>query len=90
MDSLITRIKQTYQITLWFMEPKSSAPYSQGLLIIPIQSRINPIPHIYTYLFKLHSNIAPYLCLVLPKGMFPVGLSVNILKTLLPYSILAK
>ena len=40
------------------MEPGGSVPHSQGLLIIPILSRINPIPRIYTYLFKVHSNIA--------------------------------
>ena len=35
------------------------------------------------YLFKVHSNI------VLPKGLFPVGLPVKILKALLYSSILA-
>ena len=71
------------------MEPGGSVPHSQVLLIIPILSRINPIPRIYTYLFKVHFNIA-LLSLVLPKGLFPVGLPVKILKTLLPYFILAK
>ena len=46
-------------------------------------SRINPIPRIGTYLFKFYSNI------VLPEGLFPVGLPVKILKALLPTSILA-
>ena len=67
------------------MEPGGSVPHSQGLLIIPILSRINPIPRIYTYLFKMHSNIA-----LLSKGLFPVGLPVKILKILLPYFILTK
>jgi hypothetical protein len=40
------------------MEPGSSVPHLQGLLIIPILGRINPIPRIYNYLFKIHSNIA--------------------------------
>ena len=38
-----------------------------------------------------HILILPsYLRLVLPKGLFPVGIPVKILKTLLPDSILAK
>jgi hypothetical protein len=32
-------------------------PHSQGLPIIPILSRINPVPPINTYFFKIHSNI---------------------------------
>ena len=58
MGSLIIRIKQTNQLTLWLMEPGGSVPHSQGLLIIPILSRIKQIPRIYTYLFKVHFNIA--------------------------------
>ena len=71
------------------MEHGGSMPQSQGLSNIPILSRIVPIPRIDTYLFKVHSNI------VLPstpsrlKGLFPAGLPVNILKALLPSSILA-
>ena len=48
----------------------------KGSPIIPILSRINLIPRIDTYPFKVHSNI------VLPKGFFPVGLPVKILKGL--------
>ena len=66
------------------MEPGGSGPHSQGLLIIDILRRINPIPRIYTYLFKVHSNIA---FLSTPS---PSGLPVKILKILLPYSILTK
>ena len=61
------------------MEPGGSVPHSQELLIIPILSRINPIPRIYTYLFKVPS----YIRLVLLKGLFPVGLPVKIFKILL-------
>jgi hypothetical protein len=32
-------------------------PHSQGSRIIPTLSRINPIPHNDTYLFKVHSNV---------------------------------
>ena len=41
---------------------------------IPILSWINTIPRIYTYLFKIHSNIvlAYSLCLDLPKVFYPV------------------
>ena len=53
-------------------------PHSQEPSI-PILSRINPIPRIDTYFFKIHSNI------VLPStpkhsyiGLFPIGLPVNI------------
>ena len=50
--------------------------------------QINPIPHIDTYLFKIHYNII-YLRLGLPKGFFAVGLPVKILKELLPSSFRA-
>ena len=60
----------------------------KGSPIIPILSRINPIPRIDTYFCKVHCNIALTYMLGLPKGLFPVGLPVNILKTLLPSSIL--
>ena len=58
----------------------------KGSPIIPILSRVNPIPRIDTYFFKINSNIV--LRLGLPKGLFPVGLPVKILKALLPSSIL--
>ena len=41
----------------WLMEPGGSMLHSQGLSNIPILSRINTIPRIDTYLFKVHSNI---------------------------------
>ena len=68
------------------MQPGGSMSHSQGLSpIIPILSRINPIPRIDTYLFKVHSNI------VLPSTprppqVPPIGLPVKILKALLPSS----
>ena len=68
------------------MEPEGSMPRLQGLSNNP---RINPIPRIDTYLFEVHSNISSHLRLGLPKGLFPVGLPVNILKALLLSSILA-
>ena len=39
------------------MDPEVQWPIHKGSPIIPILSRINPIPRIDTYLFKVHSNI---------------------------------
>jgi hypothetical protein len=61
----------------------------KGSPIIPILNQINPIPRIDTYFFKIRSNIVITNRLDLPKGLFPVGASVKILKALLPSSILA-
>ena len=41
----------------WLMEPRGSMLHSQGLPSNPYPSRINPIPHIDTYFFKIQSNI---------------------------------
>ena len=54
----------------------TSSAYSPS---IPILSRINPIPCIDTYSFKIHSNIVLHRLLHL-KGLFPVDLPVKILK----------
>jgi len=56
--------------------PEVQCRIHKGSPIIPILSRINTIPRIDTYLFKVHSNIVlpPTVCLGLPKGLFPVGL----------------
>ena len=70
------------------MEPEGSCRIHKGSQIIPILSRINPIPRIDTYLFKVHSNIVFPLRLGLPKGLFSVGVPVKILKALLSSSIL--
>ena len=61
----------------------------KGFPIIPILSQINPITRIDTYIFKVHSSIVLPSTLRPPKGLFPVGLSVKLLKALLPSSILA-
>ena len=71
------------------MKPRGSVPHSQGSPIIPILSQINPIPRIETYFFKIHYNIFLHLCLGLPKGLSPAGVTVKILKTFLTSCILA-
>ena len=71
------------------MEPGDTMPYSQ----VPY-SNCCPEPNqsshrIYTYSFKIYSNIVQYIFLYLPRNLFPVGLSAKILKALPPSSILA-
>ena len=61
---------------------------SQVSPIIPILSRINPISRIDTYV-RFILILSSHLRLGLAKGLFPVYLPVNILKALLPSSILA-
>ena len=68
------------------MEPRYSMSHSQGSPITHILSRINVISRIDTYSFKIHF-MASHLRLGLPKGLFSVGVPVNILKALLPSSI---
>ena len=71
------------------MKPEGSMPQSQSP-IIPILSRINLIPRIDTYFFKVHSNLilSSHLHLGFSKRLFLVGLPVKIFKELLPSSIL--
>jgi hypothetical protein len=38
------------------MKPEVSIPHSLGPLIIPILSRINAMPRIDTYFFKIHTH----------------------------------
>ena len=64
------------------MEHGGSMPHSQGLSNNSYPEPNQPITRIDINLFKVHSNI-------FPKGLFTVGLSVKILKALLPSSILA-
>ena len=61
----------------------------KGTPIIPTLSRISPIPRIDTYFLRYILILSPHLRIGLPKGLFPVGVPVNILKALLPSSILA-
>jgi len=72
---------------LW--NPEVQCRIHKGSPIIPIQNRINPIPRIDTYFFKVHCNIVLPSSLGPPKCLFPVGLPVKILKAILPSSILA-
>ena len=76
------------KLTPWLAEPGDSLPQSEGFSNDPIAVRINVIPRIATYFFKNHSNIVFHLRLDLSKGIFPVGVSVKILKDPLLSSIL--
>ena len=67
---------------------RSSMHIHKDPLIIPILSRINPIPGIDTYLRSI-LILSIHLRLGLPKGIFPAGVPVKILKTLLLFFILA-
>ena len=62
--------------------PEVQCRIHKGSPIIPILSRINPFPRIDTYFFKVHTNTSyfPHNCL--PEGLFSVGLTNKILKTL--------
>ena len=71
------------------MEPRGSMPHSQGFFNNPCFERINPIPRTDTHFFNIRFKLYSHLRLGLPKGLFPVGLPVKILKALLPPSILA-
>ena len=72
------------------MEPGSSIPHSQGLSNNPYPKLNQPNPHIDTYFFlKSILILSSHLCLGLPKGLFPVGVPVKILKALLTASVLA-
>ena len=62
---------------------------SQGLSNNPFLNRINPIPRIDTYFFKIYSNIVYHLRLSLPKSLVPVGSPAKTLKALLSSSNLA-
>ena len=64
------------------MKPVGSMSHLPGLGNIFILSRINSIPPIDAYFFTILSNTAPpHLRPGLPKGLFPAGVPVNILKT---------
>ena len=73
-----------HKLTPWLMESRGSMLHSHGLSRNPILSRINPVTRIDAILI-----LSSLLRLGLPKGLFPVGLPVKILKALLPSSILA-
>ena len=39
------------------MEPRDSIPHPQELPIVIITNRINPVPHIDTYFYKINCNV---------------------------------
>ena len=66
------------------MKPGGSMPHSQGL-----SNNSNPEPNQFPALTPISLILSSHLRLGLPKGLFPVGLPVKILKVLLLSSILA-
>ena len=62
--------------------------FNAAFTIIPILSRINPIPLIETNLRQILISSSNVL-LGFPRSSFPLGLHVKIYKALLPSSILA-
>ena len=73
------------------MEPRGSMLHSQGLYNNQYLSWVQStqfLALIPIYL-RLILILSSHPCLGLPKGLFPVGLPVKILKTLLPSSIMA-
>ena len=54
-ENMIYLKKKT--LTPWIMKPEGSMSHSQGLFDNPYTGRINPVPRIDTYFFKIHSNI---------------------------------
>ena len=65
------------------MEPGASMPHSQGLSNNPYSEQNQPNSSRSILILSSHLRLG------LPKYLFPVGLPVNILKALLPSSILA-
>ena len=65
--------------------PEIQCRIHNGSPIIPILSRFNVIPRSDNYFFKILSNLSSHLRVGLPKGLFPVGVPVNILKAVLPF-----
>ena len=71
------------------MEPGISMSHSQSLSDNPYPELNQLIPCTDIYFFKIHSNITLPSTPRLPKGLLPTGVLFNILKALLPSSILA-
>ena len=59
-----------------------------GSSIIPVPSRINANNYNYIPFFRIYSN-TDFTYVSLSRGLLPVGLSVDILKALLFFTILA-
>ena len=66
------------------MKPEVQCRIHKGSSMIPILNRINQIPHIDTYLVKVHSNIVLLSTPRPPKRSTSCRIPVKILKTLLP------
>ena len=71
------------------MEPGGSMPHSQGLSKNSYLAESTQFPALIPIYSRSILILSSHLRLGLPKGLFPVGLPVKILKALLPFSILA-
>ena len=78
----------TFKLNPWLMDLEFNTAFTRAPMIL-ILSQINQIPRMIPISIKSISILSSYLRLDLPKGLFPVGLPVEILKALLPSSILA-
>ena len=72
----------TNWLTPWLMEPGGPILHLQGLVELVQFLILTPIP------LRPILVLSSHLCLGLPRSLFPLGLSDNILKTLLHSSIL--
>ena len=78
------------KLTPSFMEPGGLMPHSQGLSNNPYPEPNQPnLPSLIPISSRSILILSSHLRLGLPKGLFPVGLPVKILKALLLSSILA-
>ena len=71
------------------MEPGCSMPYSQGLSNNSYPEPNQQFPALTPISSSSILILSSHLRLGLPKGLFPVGLPVKILKAFLPSSIMA-
>ena len=78
-----------YGVGYWLWNRKFECRIHKGSSVLPILSRINPIPLLIQIYLRSILILSSDQHLGFPKGPFPVGLSINILKSLLPSSILA-
>ena len=65
------------------MKSRDLMPHSEGFFNNPYPEPINPVPRIDSYVFKIQI-LSSHLRLGHPKGLFPAGLPIKMLKVLFP------